>query len=371
MNTIRSVLRNVKNWPGKKTKRKVVVFYVDDYGSVRVKNMEAFQQLKAAGIPMDENRFSRFDTLASREDLLKLFDVLRSVKDANKNYACFTPFAIVANPDFEKIRDSGFKKYCREPFAQTLKKYGEDYKGAFELWQQGIRRNIFYPAYHGTEHINVKRFMKALREGHESVNLAFEHQSVAVPPFPNEKPISHQTATFYTERAKDNEQLKEDIVKGTGMFHKLFGFHSKQFTPGASLYSPVLNKTLARNGIKYIHVNRYRAYPLGDGKYRKKFLYNGKENKYGQKYIVRNCQFEPDGKVDNESANQCLQEIEAAFRWGAPALISSHRVNFVGHFDDQYRDNSLNQLKYLLRRITDRWPEAEFMNGADMAEQIL
>src|SRR5699024_6097091 len=103
-----------------------------------------------------------------------------------------------------KIQASGFKKYYREPFTQTLKKYGEDYKDVFELWQQGIQENIFYPAYHGTEHINVKRFMEALREGHQSVNLAFKHQSVAVPSFPDETPVSHPTATFYIEQPEEN-----------------------------------------------------------------------------------------------------------------------------------------------------------------------
>jgi hypothetical protein len=366
-----TVFRNVKNLPGKKTKRKIVVFFVDDYGSVRVKNMEAYRHLKEAGIPMDQTRFSRFDTLADKEDLSLLFDTLTSERDTNQNHACFTPFTIVANPDFEKIEASGFKEYYREPFSQTLGKYGEDYRGVFDLWKQGIHENIFYPAYHGTEHINVKRFMEALQNGYKSVTLAFKYQSVAIPPLLGEPPIPHPTATFFIEHPEENKQLENDIKVGTTMFHELFAFRSKQFTPGASIYSPALNKNLAENGIKYIHVNRFQAYTLGNGKHTKQFLYNGKQNAYGQKYIVRNCVFEPDGRSDNEAANRCLMDIEAAFRWGAPALISSHRVNFVGHFDKPHRNNSIDQLRYLLKKIIKRWPEVEFMNGDEMADSIL
>lgn len=371
MSVLSTFFRNVKNLPGKKTKRKIVVFFVDDYGSIRVKNMKAYRHLKEAGIPMDQTRFSRFDTLADKDDLAQLFDTLTSVKDANHNSACFTPFTIVANPDFEKIEASDFKGYYRESFRQTLKKYGEEYRGVFDLWKQGIHENIFYPAYHGTEHINVKRFMDALQAGHKSVSLAFKHQSVAIPSFPGETPISHPTTTFFIEHPEENRQLANDILVGTAMFHELFGFRSKQFTPGASIYSPDLNKILAESGIRYIHVNRFQAYPLGNEKYIKRFLYNGKENEFGQKYIVRNCVFEPDGRSDNEAANGCLMDIEATFRWGAPALISSHRVNFAGHFDNQYRNNSLAQLTYLLKNIIKRWPDVEFMNGDEMADSIL
>ena len=368
---LNTIFKNIKNIPGKKSQRKIVVFSVDDYGSLRVKNRESYQLLKTAGIPMDNGRFSRYDTLADQEDLVLLFEILNSVKDSLNHAACFTAFANVANPDFEKIKESGFNTYHRELFTKTLNRYGDDYKGVFELWKQGIAENIFYPAYHGTEHINVKRFMEALQTGHKSVSLAFVYESVCVPAFPDEKAIQHATTTFYIEKAEENEFLIKDIEIGTQMFEDLFGFRSKSFTPGAGIYSPLLNKTFAENGIKYIHVNRYQAYPLGDGKFSKKFLYNGKSNEFGQKYIVRNCVFEPDGKDNLQAANRCLDDIEAAFRRGAPANISSHRVNFVGRFDTEYRDNSLKQLKFLLNEIVKRWPEVEFMNADEMADAVL
>lgn len=365
------VFSNIKNIPGKKSSRKIVVFSVDDYGSVRVKDSGAYKTLKTAGIPMDKGRFSRYDTMADKNDLRLLFDILNSVKDSQNRSACFTAFANVANPDFEEIKASGLITYYREPFTKTLERYGDNYKNVIDIWKQGIAENIFYPAYHGTEHINVKRFMEALQTGHKSVCIAFENESVCVPAFPDEKAIQQATTTFYIESAEENEPLKKDIVIGTQMFEDIFGFRSKSFTPGAGVYSPLLNKTLTENGIKYIHVNRYQAYPLGDGKFSKKFLYNGKQNEFGQKYIVRNCLFEPDGKDNLSSAYRCLDDIEAAFRWGAPAIISSHRVNFVGHFDTEYRDNSLKQLKILLNEIVKRWPEVEFMNADEMADAVL
>ena len=110
------ISRLVKNLPGKKTRRRIVCIYIDDYGSIRVKDKKAYQTLKDAGIPMDSSRYAKFDTLASTEDLQMMFEVLTSVKDSQGNYACFTPFVNIANPDFDKIRESGFVQYYREPF---------------------------------------------------------------------------------------------------------------------------------------------------------------------------------------------------------------------------------------------------------------
>ena len=367
------IIRYAKNIPGKKTRRKIVAIYADDFGSIRVKDQEARQRMMLAGMPLDKDRYSRFDTLCSTEDLQRLFEVLCSVKDHNGHHACFTPFANIANPDFEKISESGFTKYYRESFVDTLNRYGQAYDGAFELWQQGLVEDIFHPEYHGTEHINVLRFMQALQSGHASTRLAFNNESVALPPLPGEEDIAQATTVFYIEKAEENEALKHDIKVGMQLFEDLLGYRPKQFTPGAGIYSPALHATLKEEGIEYINVLRYHAYPLGDGQYVKHFLYNGKRNAEGQKYVVRNCVFEPYLDDCSRNANvvgNCLKNIEAAFRMHAPAIISTHRVNFSGGLEQVHRDDSLAQLKVLLDEILRRWPDVEFMNGSQLCNTI-
>lgn len=368
MNLKQSLLTNLKNIPGTCTKRKLAVIYVDDYGSIRVRDKEAYDNLLKAGIAVDKTRYG-YDTLCTTEDLHMLFEVLTSVKDKNGHYACFTPFANIANPDFEKIKKSGFQQYYREPFTKTMERLGSAYGGAYDLWKQGITAGIFRPEYHGTEHISVWRLMKALQEGHKSTLLSFENGSVASPFFKDEPVIKHATAVFDIIKASDNEPLKEDIKVGLDMFEELLGYRAIQFTPGAGIYSPSLHGCLKENGIKDIHVNRNMAYPLGDGQYSKHFLYLGKRNEAGQHYIVRNCPFEPftDNRSRNaNAADNCLKNIEAAFRWHKPAIISTHRVNFTGAIESKHRNQSLKDLRYLLYEIVKRWPDAEFVNGSEL-----
>ena len=374
MSFLEEIKRDIKNLPGKKTRRRIVCIYIDDYGSIRVKDKKAYQILKDAGIPMDNNRYARFDTLASAEDLQMMFEVLRSVKDSQGHYACLTPFANIANPDFDKIRESGFTQYFREPFTETLKRYGASHEGVYELWKQGVEEGIFHPEYHGTEHINVKRFMEALQNGHRTTRLAFDNECVATPSLLGDKSVKNATTVFYIDKAEENEALKDDVRVGMKMFEDLLGYRPKQFTPGASIYSPALHHVLKEEGIEYINVQRYRPYPLGDGQFVKKFLSNGKKNEVGQKYVVRNCVFEPyldNCRRNNIAVAECLKNIEAAFRMHAPAIISTHRVNFVGSLESSHRDDSLNQLKELLTEIVKRWPDVEFMDGTQMCDTIM
>lgn len=367
------IIRDLKNLPGKKTSRKIVCIYIDDYGSIRVKDKQAYETLKAAGLPMDSTRYSKFDTLASTEDLQMMFDVLQSVKDSQGHHACLTPYANIANPDFDKIRASGFTQYFREPFTETLKRYGSSHEGSYELWKQGIAEHLFHPEYHGTEHINVLRFMRALQSGHKTTRLAFDNESVALPIIPGDEPLSHESTVFFIEKAEENEALKGDIQVGMKMFEELLGYRPKQFTPGAGIYSPALHSVLKEEGIGYINVQRYLPYPLGDGKYVKKFLSNGKKNEVGQKYVVRNCVFEPywdNCKRNDNAVAGCLENVTAAFRMHAPAIISTHRVNFVGSLEASHRDDSLQQLKSLLQEITKRWPDVEFMDGTQMCDKV-
>lgn len=360
----------IKNILSKKTNRKIVVIYVDDFGSIRTKNTEAKNRLSALGIPMDSTRYS-FDTLLSNEDFSMLYDVLTSVKDKNGHHACFTPFANIANPDFDRIRESGYQKYYRESFVKTLERYGNTHNQVYDYWKQGIAENIFRPEYHGTEHLNVCRFMKALQEGHKSTIAAFENESICQPTFPGEKSIRRASGIFAIDNVEENESLRDDLKVGLNMFEDLLGYRSTQFTPGGGTHSCLINQDLLDNGIKYIHAGRTIQYPIGGGKFKTEHAYTGKMNNIGQTYIVRNCPFETvfdNCKYNHNVVKICLDNIKAAFSMHNLALVSTHRVNFAGSIESEHRDYAMNQLRILLSEIVKKWPDVEFMSGKDMTQ---
>jgi hypothetical protein len=87
----------------------------------------------------------------------------------------------------------------------------------------------------------------------------------------------------------------------------------------------------------------------------------GMKNKFGQRFIKRNCFFEPSGR-DKDWVDSCLRDIELAFRYGKPAVISTHRVNYVGDRNADNRDFGLKQLDKLIKLMLLKWPDIEFTN---------
>ena len=359
----RKIISLLKNSFGVITNRKLVAFYVDDWGSVRTRDKKAVEYLKYKGVDVDNNRFSRYDSLASEKDLCALFETLRSIKDKNGNSACFTAVMNPCNPNFEAIRNNRFTEFVSEPFTDTLNKYG--YHKALDLWKEGFNENLFFPMFHGTEHVSRSQLMKALTIGNKPDVWAFECDSVGVP-----GSVNGVMQPYYIESAKENATLAENIRYGLNAFEQVFGFRAHQFRAGGDVISPELYPFLKKYGIAYMDetflIRRY----LGDGKYGRYFNYTGKRNKIGQMLIVRNCIFEPAANLGFDAASNCLQMIDAAFTMKKPAIISSHRVNYIGTIDEKNREKGLSALSQLLREIVKQYPDVEFVNSDDLGDII-
>ena len=75
---------------------------------------DVYDILSRKGLKGIDFKFNKYDTLESDKDIELLFDVLNSVKDRDRRPAVMTPLTVIANPDFEKIRSSGFSAYYYE-----------------------------------------------------------------------------------------------------------------------------------------------------------------------------------------------------------------------------------------------------------------
>ncbi len=361
------VFRNLSNLPGWRTKRKIIVIESDDWGSIRMPSTTIFNELTASMDlkGSDSLRYNKNDTLASSEDLSALYDTLFSFKDYNKNNPVFTAISVVANPDFYKIESSDFTNYYYEPFTATLENYG--YADAYDLWLEGINNKLFIPQFHGREHLNVAVWMEALKNNDAQTMLAFS-KGLWGYNNSNQFNIMYQAA-FDLSNPKEVAYHHDIIVDGLRIFEDLFGYKASYFVPPNGSFNNQLEETAAEAGIRYMSAAKLQHEALGKGKTRKVFHYLGQKNKYQQTYITRNAFFEPsqDGK---DWVNSCLSDIEIAFKWNKPAIISTHRVNYIGVLNEKNRTNGLNQLNELLSIILKKWPEVEFMTSVELGDLI-
>jgi hypothetical protein len=362
------LIRNLINIPGWRTKRKIVVIESDDWGSIRMPSREVYDSMLIKGIRVDNLPYNRFDSLESEEDLLSLFEVLLSVKDINSNPAVFTTNTIVANPDFEKIKKSDFKEYYYEPFPETFKRYPK-HANSFGLLKQGISNNIIKPQFHGREHLNVIRWMKALRDNIINVRMAFDYQMIDL----STSYITSENSFMDALNAKNKSELdftKESIIEGIQLFKDIFGFKSETFIAPNYTWSSDLNETLKDCGVKTFQGNFYQFEPSVETENRLKKIihYTGQQNQLSQYYTIRNVSFEPAENSKHDWVGSAMKQIASSFFWGKPAIISSHRLNYIGYIDPKNRDNNLVLLSSLLKSITKCWPDIEFMNSQQLGQ---
>jgi hypothetical protein len=363
----RKFLLNLKNIPGWTTKRKIVVFSVDDYGNIHVASKEAHKSLKKEGLKVDSNRFVQYDALENAQDLEQLFETLSSVKDKHRSHAVFTAFAMPANINFEAIAESDYTTYQYEILPKTFKRL-PGYEGVWKLWEEGMKNKLIFPQFHGREHVNIKMLMALLKNRDAKVMACFNNRSYCAIP-DREDTFSSYVSAFKFDHFEENEFFKTIIADGLNVFEKVFGFRASHFNAPGWREHHILEKSLKDGGIEYIDTDSIKNEHQGDGKYKKIFHYSGQSNSFGQVYLVRNCIFEP--SIENQDwVDTCLAEIEIAFKWNKPANISSHRVNFCGHIEPEVRAHGLKELKRLLTAIVKKWPDVEFLTTVELGALI-
>ena len=368
----RKAILNAKNLIGWRTKRKIVVISVDDYGNVRLDSKKARQEMDKAGLKV-MNRFDALDTLETREDLEMLYDALRSVKDKNGRHAVFTPFAMPCNINFEKMAEEGYKEYHYELLPETFEKLSEmqpdAYRGAWGLWKDGISQGLMVPLFHGREHLNLKLLEEKLAKRDPLVITALKNRSYTSIP-PGEYSTISPMAAFDFWKFEENERFREIIRDGLNAFETVYGYRSNHFNPPGGREHPVIHSTLKECGVEYIDTPFIKAEHQGEGRYKKILNYTGKKNNNNQAYLVRNVVFEPTDDRGVDWVSYTMEQIAAAFRWNRPAIISSHRVNFCGHIGPENREVGLKALRVLLKEIVSRWPDVEFMAANELGDLV-
>jgi len=362
------IVKNISNIPGWRTNRKLIIIESDDWGSIRMPSNDTRTKLLAQGIPMghkERQRFTNYDTLASKEDFEVLFDTLKKFKDVNGNHPKITAVSVVANPDFNKIKANNFKEYFYEPFTKTLDRYGLD--DAFKMWQIGVKEDLFVPQFHGREHLNVSVWLRDLQNGHKNTMLAFDHQCWG---YANENPFGIDYQAAFDVEFKEHIQCQKLVIKeGLELFEKLHGYKADFFVPPNGPFNNQLEEIAADGGIKYMSGSKIQKEPQGQGQLKTKFHWLGQVNRHGQKYITRNCFFEP-SDFSKDWVDSCLADIELAFKYKKPAVISSHRVNFTGSLDRKNREFGNQKLAMLLKNITNKWPDVEFLTSSELGNLI-
>jgi hypothetical protein len=232
---------------------------------------------------------------------------------------------------------------------------------------------IFHPQFHGREHLNVNLFLNALRKKERDAMFGFENEMPGcISLGPETKGNIYVDATFYDSFEGKNE-LIPILNEGLEIFRKIFGYWSGSIIPTNYTWSPDFDQMVKEKGVFYFQGIRKIREPIPGGKFKYHTIHLGKKNKLGQLYLVRNVHFEPSLFTlrIKDPVDQCLSDMQIAFKMHKPVVISSHRINYVGFIDKTNRDKTLKMLHQVFTTASKYWPDIEYTTSDQLGGIIM
>lgn len=362
--TLRSRGRGLKNLFAKGGIGRVVVLESDDWGSQRVPSAGAREKLKRLGILSDKSAYDR-ESLENTQDLEVLCESLLGFKGSDGRPAIMTCFVNPANPDFFRIKQAEFESYFYEPTRAEHERRG-DFKAVSKAWAAGLDNGILAREYHGREHLQVRSWLKALQANDQQCRLAFEYGYYSVK-LPNVKKVaSGFRAAYLFSDFDEMQELEEVLISGAKLLEEETGTGAQVFCPPNNVFHPQLYPAVRAAGCKYILRHTHNLEPDGTGDAKDVWGQEGVRES-GLVGYGRNALFEPE---QGFSIDHTMRQVRSAFAWGVPAIISTHRVNYVGGIDQGVRERGAKALKELLQRITTCWPDVRFMSSSQLMQEL-
>lgn len=334
---------------------KVIVFESDDWGlQAWVPDIDAYENISKkewfADLCKDPDlRRYTPSTLEDETYLRNLFDILLNHKGGDGRHVVFQPNYIMGNPNFTAIRDNNFTKYVDIPLNVGYSPRWQR-KGVITKAKEGYELGIWYPELHDRSHLNYKRWLSDLRNNNQDTLDSYENEMritgngmVIGCEFPSEMNYSE---------AKDNTLIAID------RFESVFGYKPHSIIAPNYCWSKQHEKAWRDSGISIVQAKKSFIKELC--RFRIPFYMPN------MNYLKRNCHFEvADGNEDEWK--DTYKQIVTIWSKDEPAIVSTHRVNFVT-LNSSALSNNLNQLDALLTEIEVTHPTAVYITDFELFE---
>lgn len=352
---------------GWKTTRKLILFQSDDWGSQRMPSKEVYNILNnnINNLKLHSCAYSLYDSLEDYTDVENLLNTLNKFKDNNGSSPCFTLNFLTANPDFSRIAENNFDSYFHMDLDTSYGKYGDSPK---MLLFKGIKNGLIEAQFHGREHLNTTSWLELLKKN-KDIRSAAESGFYFLS-FANLKSLNIPYLASFIMYGEQSVKNQTNVFnEGLELFESFFAFKATSFIAPVYVMNAHLMEDLRISSIKsiqglYREVEMSSSGIISQGKRRSVLNENRQIN------LIRNCFFEPSLNASKDWVNEVLKEIEIAFRLNKPAIICTHRLNYIGKLDKKNASKNLILLEDLISKILKKWHDAEFINTEKLSNLI-
>jgi hypothetical protein len=365
--TMKNILKNLyhryrkdeKNFGSFKIDQHIIIFDSDDWGCQRIHGRDEKNFLSSYPGFRPHDPFEDGDVLETSKDFENLSHLLLSFKDSAGRHPIFTLNYVVNNLKYSS--DSLVKKEGAFQFESLTNTYVR--MGVPFIWDSSSSFNnpkVFAFSLHAFAHLNQTRFLNDISSNSNGAKDFYNNGVTA---------STDPTAFFcyMDEMGGGKQSVSSDLSvlsKAINQFSSIFGERSLSFTPSCG----VIEKSAIK---KICTLGNFRCLKISDGFYRSwgGSHYSKHPFRTGQKipgtktrFLCRNCDFEPIFSND-QAVELCLNDINNAFSKKKPAIISTHRMNYVCGFDEKSYLKRMAMLSDLLSRILSQYPDAVFMSS--------
>lgn len=317
-----------------KCKQPIVLFHSDDWGMVRSPKDKSF--ITKFGEP----KVWAYDQLESVEELELIYNILSKYKDSNQNHPIIEANFVVSNPDFSATKKADYQSIILKPITE--------YPELIKKWNEGIKRRVFIPQYHGRLHFNYDKMLDMVQNdpvSKEIFDLEF-HGGL------NNYKQGNWTLHSEYQKWEDGSQLPyEQLLKwlneGISDFHKAFGYSPKSTIAPQYIFTPTTAKAFVEAGFKTIQGTNMQMYKKNNRAISKN-IPTGSVYYKGLVALSRNLKFEPSRGHLDWKYEAAIMKCKILIKKNIPIIIDSHRINYVGKFAEEGRE----ELDKLLANLT-------------------
>lgn len=353
----------------------LIVFQSDDWGTQRIP-----VGLKISHLISETNEFEVYDTLENEVDLEQFRDTICLINNQIVPKFKFTFNVVSGNPDFKKIRNRHYQEFFAQNLNESYEFYGYNKLKLKEQWNLLLDSKFLNFQFHSREHVNYKLWLDSIRSKDPKSCVAFDLGFWGI----STEFTKKRNQSFMATWDKDLDLLDaQNFRQGLVYFKDYFNINPISFVPNNYIFHKKNMNILEENGIISIQGKNYLIQPQNRRlfKYRHKIERNMGTIEKGSNSlisIVRNVQFEPSKDLFSNKHNEsftpqidlAMNQINLAIMKGLPAVIDTHRVNYVGGRNEQNRDYGLQQLRKLVERIHNNYPDAEFISTTELTNRL-
>ncbi|HTR22894.1 MAG TPA: hypothetical protein VMI10_02855 [Terriglobales bacterium] len=336
---------------GLRFQRPLLLLQSDDWGRVGVRDREGWEQLRVGGLELGQSPYD-FYSLETSEDVTALGELLKRHHDSVGRNPSIVMNFIMANVDFERALASWGNEISLRPLGDGLPAaWGRP--RLFEAYRQGVEEGVFLPALHGLTHFCARAVSREIDSGGERGELLRKLWKAQTPYIYWRMPwIGYEYWDPEMEpeqRFLPLEEQRVTIQRAAEIYRRLFG--EAPFSACAPGYRANFDTRAAwfACGIRVAQNGPARIAPHFD---EREML-----------HTFRTVEMEPAiGPID---LKKTLDEVEACFKRGLPAIVSIHSVNFHSSIRD-FRGPAISLLDGFLAAVKRKWADVLYVNDADL-----